>query len=301
MDEFALIAEYFAGDAGAVLGIGDDAALVEVPLGQQLAIAVDTLVAGRHFPEATPPEAIGHRALAVNLSDLAAMGATPHWYTLALTLPEAEPTWLAGFSKGLRSLGAAHGCALIGGDTTRGSLTVTVQVMGAVTAPALTRGGACPGDRVFVGGFLGDAVGGLNDAAQGLHSALASRFHYPQPQLALGQALRHVATACIDVSDGFVADLNHVLRASGVGAEIDLESLPLSPELVASVGHEAAQRLALSGGDDYVLCFTVPAEARAACLSACHEVGRITTEPGLRLRDRDGAFIEEVVDGYRHF
>ncbi|MEO1595470.1 MAG: thiamine-phosphate kinase [Pseudomonadota bacterium] len=301
MDEFALIAEYFAGDAGAALGIGDDAALVEVPPGQQLAVAVDTLVAGRHFPEATPPEAIGHRALAVNLSDLAAMGATPHWYTLALTLPEATPAWLEGFSKGLRGLGAHHNCALIGGDTTRGPLTITVQAMGSVAAPALTRRGARPGDRVFVGGFLGDAAGGLNDAAQGLHSDLASRFHYPQPQLALGQALHAIATACIDVSDGFVADLNHLLRESGVGAEVDLESLPLSPELMASVGHDAAQRLALSGGDDYVLCFTVPSEADAACLSACHEVGRVTVEPGLRLRDRDGGLIEEVADGYRHF
>ncbi|MEM7805248.1 MAG: thiamine-phosphate kinase [Pseudomonadota bacterium] len=301
MDEFALIAEYFAGDAGAALGIGDDAALVEVPSGQQLAVAVDTLVAGRHFPETTPPEAIGHRALAVNLSDLAAMGATPHWYTLALTLPEAEPTWLQGFSKGLRSLGAAHGCALIGGDTTRGPLTVSVQVMGAVTAPALTRGGARPGDCVWVGGFLGDAAGGLNDAAQGRHSALARRFHYPQPQRALGEALRTVATACIDVSDGFAADLNHLLSASSVGAEIDLASLPVSPELVGSVGHEAALRLALSGGDDYVLCFTVPADTRAACLSGCYEVGRVTAEPGLRLRDGTGALIEEVADGYRHF
>lgn len=301
MDEFALIAEYFAGDDGAAVGIGDDAAVVDVPPGNQLAVAVDTLVAGRHFPPQMPAAAVGHRALAVNLSDLAAMGAEPRWYTLALTLPAADDDWLAAFARGLRDLGRAHGSALIGGDTTRGPLTITVQALGLIAGPPLMRRGAAPGDRVFVGGWLGDGAGGLADVERGADSTLAHRFLLPQPQLALGRALAGIASACIDVSDGLAADLGHILAASGAGATIDWHRLPVSPELVASVGDAEARRLALAGGDDYVLCFTVPPDRDAACLSTCHEIGTVTRETGLRIVDADGRPVEADIDGYRHF
>lgn len=267
MNEFELIRRYFSGihhAAGVVLGIGDDGAILDVPVGQQLVAVIDTLVAGVHFPLDTPACDIGWRALAVNLSDLAAMGANPRWFTLALTLPEADEAWLAGFAEGLAAQAAQAGVSLVGGDTTQGPLTITVQAEGCVPAgQALRRAGARVGDAIYVSGSPGEAAAGLavhqGRLPEGEGSgALLERFFRPRPRLALGLALRGVATACIDVSDGLLQDLGHILRASGVGAELDLPALPLSAALRTAAGGRA-QELALCGGDDYELCFTVPA------------------------------------------
>lgn len=302
MDEFALIATYFAGDDGARVGIGDDAAIIDVPPGEQLAIAVDTIVDGRHFPPGTPASAIGHRALAVNLSDLAATGARPRWYTLALTLPTADEAFLHEFSCALRALGRRFGCALIGGDTTRGPLTVTVQAMGLVRGEGLRRAGAQPGDRVYVGRELGDAAAGLADVQRGrLQTPLAQRFLLPEPQVELGQRLLGIANAAIDVSDGLLADLAHVARQSGVGAEVDWHRLPVSTELVEAVGEHRARELALTGGDDYALCFTAPASADVAELAGCTEIGRIVDGDAVTVLDERGRAMAQRADGYRHF
>lgn len=300
--EFELIARYFR-SVGAIrqdvlLGVGDDAALLAMPAGQALVACVDTLVAGRHFPEDFPAEDIGWRALAVNLSDLAAMGATPAWVTLALTLPEASDEWLEGFAAGFAALARAHGVALVGGDTTRGPLTVTVQALGWVPpAEALRRDGARPGDLVYVTGWPGDAAAGLQLmqgqlTGQGaLRAALIQKFRRPEPRVALGLRLRGVASACIDVSDGLGQDLGRLAQASAVGATIRASELPLSQALFALAGDERARQLALAGGDDYELLFTVPPARRAALAEAlqapgspaCHCIGEITARGGVRL------------------
>ncbi len=235
MSEFDLIRDYFT-DVGARrtdvdLGVGDDCALLEVPAGQQLAISIDTLAAGTHFLPDCDPESLGHKSLAVGLSDLAAMGAEPAWATLALTLPDHDPGWIAAFSRGFAALAGAHGVSLVGGDTTRGPLSVTVQVHGLVPAGrAIRRSGAAPGDRVYVSGTLGDAGLALRRILSGepVDPVARARLERPTPRVALGLALRGVASAMIDVSDGLAADLGHILAASGVGAEIDLTALPLS-------------------------------------------------------------------------
>ncbi len=313
MDEFQLIERYFRrpapGGAGVEVGVGDDGAIVRLPPGRELVVVVDTLVAGVHFPaEMTPPD-VGYRALAVNLSDVAAMGAEPAWMTLALTLPAPDADWLEGFAAGLWDLAERHGVALIGGDTTRGPLTVSVQVLGHLPAGTrLLRGGARAGDRVFVSGTPGDAAAGLGLRTPDTDAErrLRTRFLRPEPRLGLGLALAgraSAAIAAIDVSDGLLADLAHICEASGVGAVIEEERLPLSAALLEVAGRERAAELALTGGDDYELCFTLPPEVEADDLSAdvpVTAIGVVTAEPGIRLR-RHGRDVPLPAGGYRHF
>jgi thiamine-monophosphate kinase len=271
LSEFALIEQYFrkcgAKRADVRLGIGDDAALLECPAGTDLVAAIDTLVAGVHFPQGSPPASIGHRALAVNLSDLAAMGARPAWALLALTLPCADELWLEEFAAGLAALARDHEVTLVGGDTTSGPLCVTVQALGHVPrSTALLRSGAKPGDVLFVSGTPGDAAAGLAleqgrlAAPDGVATYLRNRFLFPSPRVALGECLRSYATACIDVSDGLLGDAGKLAHASGCGVEIAYADVPLSEPLVSAVGEERARVLALTGGDDYELCFSVRAE-----------------------------------------
>ena len=295
------------------LGIGDDAALLRPPPGQDLAWSTDTLVAGLHFPDDTGAADIGWKALAVNLSDLAAMAAQPAWATLALSLPEADPDWLDDFLDGFFELADAQGIALIGGDTTRGPLSITVGVQGFVPADAaLRRDGARVHDDVWVTGTLGDAAGALRQwQARGLQSAkLRHRLDRPTPRVAEALALRGLARAAIDLSDGLRADLGHVLAASGVGAELDLGRLPTSSTLAEHFRDEAGRwRLQLAGGDDYELCFTAPAsqalaieQALAGAGGYATVIGRITREPGLLLRTPEGeAFDPGVDEGFAHF
>jgi len=315
VNEFDLIRRYFAERgvrrADVPLGIGDDAALLTPPPGQSLAVSVDTLHSGVHFAPDTPPADLGHKALAVNLSDLAAMGAEPAWATLALSLPAADEAWLSAFADGFFALAERHGVQLVGGDTTRGPLSVTVQVHGFVPpALALRRRGARPGDHIFVTGSLGDAGAGLaieqgRLALAGPPAAfLVARLHRPTPRVAAGLALRGLASAAIDISDGLSQDLGHILAASGVGAELEIEALPLSDELLAS-GIDRPWRLAASAGDDYELCFTAAADADLgvgdALGCAVTRIGRITAEPGLRWLDADGQACEPPPRGWDHF
>jgi thiamine-monophosphate kinase len=309
--EFELIARWFTPPpgAGVLLGVGDDAALLAPRAGEVLAAATDTLVEGIHFPSGSPPRSIGHRALAVNLSDLAAMGAEPRWALLALTLPALDERWLDGFAAGFAELAARSGCALVGGDTTRGPLAVTVTVLGAVPAGgALRRAGARVGDALCVSGTLGDGAGGLR-AAQGdlppgaASDALRARFELPEPRLALGRALRGVAHACIDVSDGLVADLGHLLSASGVGATVEVDALPTSDALRAVCAAQARE-LALTGGDDYELAFACAPEALAALGAAgvaLTRIGTVEAAPGLRLVDGAGRPVTVARGGHDHF
>ncbi len=322
LSEFQLIERYFSacgvGRPDVIVGVGDDAALVTVAPGQQLALAIDTLVAGVHFPPDVAPADLGHKALAVNLSDLAAMGAEPAWATLALTLPEVDESWLAGFATGFAALAVQHGVQLIGGDTTRGPLTITVQVHGLLAAgKALRRNGAGVGDEVYVTGTLGDAAVALrlwqSEARRSSDPdaiSLYARLHRPTPRMAMGLALRDLASAAVDVSDGLAADLAHVLDASGVGATLDVTRLPLSTALRSHWGgsESEARRLALSGGDDYELCFTAPAARRAAVMAAATHadcavttIGSIDAAPGLRLLDAGGAEMVLSGAGYDHF
>ena len=321
MPEFDLI-ETIRARAGAqrqdvALGIGDDAALLEPAPGMQLVACTDTLNAGVHFPHGTAPEAIGWKALAVNLSDLAAMGAAPAWALLALSLPQADSAFVDALAAGLARLAAQHGVALVGGDTTRGPLGLTVTALGHVPpGQALTRSGARAGDLVLVTGTLGDAAAALvllQDGAQALpatdaHRQLRRRLDYPQPRVAAGIALRGLASACIDLSDGLLADLGHVCTRSGVGAEIDLEALPLSAALQAALPSADAQQLALAGGDDYELCCSVPPVRLDAALAALraagcagHVIGRITADAGVRVLDAQGNPVTPARRGYEHF
>jgi thiamine-monophosphate kinase len=314
LGEFELIERYFHREAapkGLKLGIGDDAAIIEAS--GPMVVAVDTIVAGIHFPSGHAPDAIGHRALAINLSDVAAMGAEPRWATLALTLPEADSDWLEGFAEGFFALADRFGVALIGGDTTRGALTVTVQVLGDAPAAPLERAGGRVGDAIFVSGTLGDsaaAVELLGRAPPDTSAAgarLIERFSYPEPRVALGRALASVAHAAIDVSDGLMADLGHICEASRCGAKIDIAALPLSPELESALGPERAATLALGGGDDYELCFTAAPEQRPAIRRIARELGLAVSEIG-RLVDGDGLTVlrngvpmAAPAPGYRHF
>lgn len=317
LSEFSLIKHYFTdiGRAhGAVaLGIGDDCALLDATPGRQLAVSVDTLVADVHFPDAGDPYLIGQRALRVNLSDLAAMGATPLAFTLALTLPRADHDWLAQFSRGLGDCAAEFEVGLIGGNTTRGPQTViNIQILGLLPqGQALLRSGALPGDAIFVSGTLGDARAALDCLT--LPSAqrrpeqefFLQRYYQPTPRLSLGAALRGVARAAIDISDGFSADLGHILERSRVGAIIDTARLPLSPALRALPD---AQQFALCGGDDYELCFTAPPERIADVEQIARqlsvpvtEVGVITADQNLLARDASGALTPLAPGGFQHF
>jgi thiamine-monophosphate kinase len=318
LSESVLIERFFracgAQRSDVTLGIGDDAALLSFGAGNDLVAKTDTLVEGVHFPPQSPAASIGHRALAVNLSDLAAMGARPSWALLALTLPRAEEAWLAEFAAGLGALAREHRVALVGGDTTRGPLTVTVQVLGSVpSGSALRRSGARPGDLVFVSGTPGDAAAGLAleqgrlAAPPGAREYLRERFLLPTPRVALGERLRGFASACIDVSDGLLGDAGKLAQASGVGVELSYEELPLSEALAATLGEERARLLALSGGDDYELCFAVP-PARVPQLQAelpprdwnYQRIGVLSETRGERVL-RGGTVMEFSHSGYQHF
>ena len=327
MGEFDLIARYFTRPTPrAVLGVGDDCALLQPKPGTQLAISSDMLVEGRHFFAAADPFALGHKALAVNLSDLAACGATPLAFTLALALPDVNETWLQGFSQGLLALADAHGCELVGGDTTQGPLNICITVFGEVPvvngkSQALLRSGARAGDDVYVSGTLGDARLAL-DALRGtlvlpadLLAQARLRLEQPTPRVALGQALRGVATAALDLSDGLLGDLGHILKASGVGATLDTS---IAIQLIAACAHPACTtglislkkqlECVLAGGDDYELAFTAPPAARQAVLAAARlaetpvtRIGRIDAEPGLRLIDAQGQRLSGHYSSFDHF
>jgi len=319
LTEFELIRKYFpAGPVrqpGTILETGDDAAVIEVPQGRELAVTTDTLVAGTHFPENTDPYDIGYKSLAVSLSDLAAMGAQPAWALLALTLPAADERWLESFSSGWTALAAEHNVELIGGDTTRGPLSVTVQALGLVKAGrALRRDGARPGDLVYVTGTLGDAALGLlskQGRLEGLDAAeravIELRLDRPEPRVPEGLLIRDIATAAIDISDGLAADLGHILEASGTGATIHAADIPLSGVMRMHLEH-CGWRVPLAGGDDYELCFTAAPEKRALLElpgshlgKTCSLIGTIEAGPGLRCIDDSGRDITPELAGYRHF
>ena len=298
--------------ADVMLGIGDDAALLRVPEGELLVVSTDTLIAGVHFPEDTAAADIGWKALAVNLSDLAAMAATPAWCTLALTLPTADAEWLDAFLDGFLELAEQHRIQLVGGDTTRGPLSITLAVHGTIPdGKALRRDRARVGDEVWVTGTLGDAAGGLRQwQAKKLQSAkLRYRLDRPTPRIDAAIALRDRARAAIDLSDGLAADLGHVLAGSAVGAEIDLGRLPTSSTLHDHFPVDSERwRLQLAGGDDYELCFTAPAaealaieQAMAACDTIATVVGRIVSERELIFRTPDGEAFSMPGAGYEHF
>ncbi|MDP3606565.1 MAG: thiamine-phosphate kinase [Polaromonas sp.] len=323
MGEFDLIARYFQRPTTrAVLGIGDDCALLQPGSGMQLAISSDMLVEGRHFFADVDPSALGHKALAVNLSDLAACGAEPLAFTLALALPRADEAWLAAFSRGLFALADDHGCELVGGDTTQGPLNICITVFGEVPrGHALLRSGARAGDDIYVSGTLGDArlaleaLRGNLTLPPGWMGAARTRLEQPTPRVALGMALRGIASAAIDVSDGLIGDLGHILTASQVGARIDTT---IAVDLLAGdVGghvapglfhHEARLACVLAGGDDYELAFTAPVSARAAVEAAALEarttvtcIGRIESAPGLRLIDAAGQPVIGNFASFDHF
>jgi thiamine-monophosphate kinase len=323
MGEFDLIARYFARPARrSPLGTGDDCALLAPAPGMQLAVSSDMLVEGRHFLSTVDPVRLGHKALAVNLSDLAACGARPLAFTLALSLPAVDESWLAGFSRGLFALAEAHDCELVGGDTTRGPLNICITVFGEVPAgAALLRSGARAGDDLWVSGTLGDARLALEvfRGTLGLPGELfdiaRQRMETPTPRTALGQALRRIATSAVDVSDGLLGDLNHILRASGVGARVDADAavacmlLPTHPLAAeASLDPALLRVCALSGGDDYELVFTAPADQREAVAQAAREaatpvarIGRIEAETGLRIVDGTGAAVTQRFGAFDHF
>ena len=278
--EFDLIARIrarVATRADVVLGIGDDAALLAPPPGRQLVVTADTLNDGVHFPRGTSPADIGWKALAVNLSDLASMWAEPAWCTLSLSLPQSDPAWIEGFLDGFLDLAGQHDIALVGGDTTRGPLSLAVTAMGLVEpGRALRRDGARVGDEVWVTGTLGDAAGGLALLDREPVPALRARLDRPTPRVAAGRALAGIATACVDVSDGLLADLGHVCARSHVAARIDVDALPASAALREAFGEADRIALQASGGDDYELCFTAPADAGA-------DIGAVSAQLGLRI------------------
>ncbi|VXC53485.1 thiamin-monophosphate kinase [Pseudomonas sp. 8BK] len=317
MGEFELIRQFFAAAScaqageGVALGIGDDCALLQVPAGEQLAISTDTLVAGVHFPESPDPFLLAQRALGVSVSDLAAMGATPVGFTLALSLPSAEPNWLQAFASGLDQMAQHCAIRLIGGDTTRGPLSLTLTVFGRVpTGMALTRKGAQIGDLLCVGGELGDAAGALplvlgqRQTEPAVAEPLLARYWSPMPQLGLGLALRGKATAALDISDGLLADCGHIAAASGVELLIEQAQVPMSAALLAFAGAPAARQCALSGGDDYRLAFTLPKQYLADLQQAgwpVRVIGRVVAGQGVTLLDSQGQPVQQPHSGYQHF
>ena len=310
--EFDLIARIrarVATRADVVLGIGDDAALLAPPPGRQLVVTADTLNDGVHFPRGTSPADVGWKALAVNLSDLASMGAEPAWCTLSLSLPQSDPAWIEGFLDGFLDLAGQHGIALVGGDTTRGPLSIAVTAMGLVEpGRALRRDGARVGDEVWVTGTLGDAAGGLALLDREPVPALRARLDRPTPRVAAGRALAGIATACVDVSDGLLADLGHVCARSHVAARIDVDALPASAALMEVIGEADRIALQASGGDDYELCFTAPADAGADidAVSArlglqITRIGRIVAGEGVHPVDAKSQPWSSPRRGYDHF
>ncbi|WP_409558971.1 thiamine-phosphate kinase [Cupriavidus sp. SZY C1] len=315
LSEFDLIRRFFTRPVHkAALGVGDDCALIDPRPGHQLAISSDMLVSGRHFFPDVPPRALGHKALAVNLSDLAAMGAEPRAFTLALALPEADPAWLEAFAGGLLALADDHGCELIGGDTTKGPLTLSITVFGDVPLrQALRRDAARPGDDIWISGTLGDARLALGDCRgewllpEPDFSEVRPRMDTPTPRVALGMALRGVAHAALDISDGLIGDLGHILARSSVGAIVDVDALPRSAILGAQPIN-CQRDCVLAGGDDYELCFTAPVGQREAIAAIGQQlglpltrVGSITPEAGLRLVDRHGDPYTYAGASFDHF
>ena len=316
--EFEIIRQYFTPHkyrADVILGIGDDAAVLNIPDGHQLVQSVDTLVAGVHFPIETSPQDVAHKALAVNLSDMAAMGATPTWFTLAITLPTDDEEWLKSFSESLSLLARKYNVELVGGDTTHGPLSISITINGIVpTGKALTRKNAQVTDKIYVSGTMGDAALALaawqgqcllrNDSAPFLNEKL----NRPTPQVELGLLLRNYANACIDVSDGLVADLGHITEQSDLGAKIKFENIPLSKEFKSNLTDEQLIiPLVLSGGDDYELCFTIPTEKQSEFEKIVLEnklsvtcIGEIESEKGVRCTFKD-EYIEIQNTGYNHF
>lgn len=319
--EFDLIQRFFTRPApNAVLGVGDDAALLQVTPGKLLAVSSDMLVSGRHFLPDADPYLLGHKTLAVNLSDLAAMGAIPRWATLALALPGVDEAWLAAFSRGFFELADRFGVELVGGDTTRGPLNLCVTIFGETAMNPLRRDAARAGDDIWVSGDLGGAALGLAHLQGDLDlnseeaEACLVRLHRPEPRVALGLALAEFPSqrspiAAIDVSDGLLADLGHILERSGVGAEIELARLPAHVAVAARLPESAlARRCLLAGGDDYELCFTASAEDAAAVMAAgvnadvpLRRIGRISSSPGLRVVAADGVPLDIKERGFDHF
>jgi thiamine-monophosphate kinase len=318
LSEFDLIDRYFKNalsDGPEVrCGIGDDAAIVSVPQGLELALSMDTLVAGVHFPASTTPADIGYKALAVNLSDMAAMGAEPRWITLSLTLPQDDPSsWLEGFMSCFSALARKYSLALIGGDLSHGPLSITIQIHGFLPAgTAIYRSGAHPGDCIYVSGTLGDAGLALGVLDQRwtidrkYHAEIFSRLYRPSPRTALGIALRGLATSAIDISDGLQADLGHILDASRAGARLDPGLLPLS-EALRQLPLAQAWEIALTSGDDYELCFTLPAVVqeteikRLSAITPVHCIGEVTAVVGMNWQRSDGSVFTPAGTGYKHF
>lgn len=314
--EFSLIDRYFARPTlSATLGVGDDAALLAISPGMELAISTDMLVAGTHFFPDADPRKLGWKTLAVNISDLAAMGAQPRWATLAVSLPQADETWLAAFADGFFKCADQYGVELIGGDTTRGPLNLSVTIMGEVPKQlALRRDVARPGDDIWVSGTLGGAALGLAALQQRVQLVEAEFMHClraletPQPRVALGLTLRGIAHAAIDISDGLLADLGHILERSNLGATVRFDALPAHPALVPWLAEDWARNCLLAGGDDYELCFTASPQRRDAIVAIGKQLGLMLTSIGqitegsqLRLLDEAGNLIEIGKAGYDHF
>jgi thiamine-monophosphate kinase len=308
LSEFSLIKRFFTKqrvtNPSTRLGIGDDCALLSIPDGYELAVTTDTMVENVHFFAGTDPEQLGHKLLAVNLSDLAAMGAKPVSVTLALTLPKVDENWLSAFAQGFLNLSERYSVDLIGGDTTSGSLTLTVQAMGLVKkGQALLRSAARPGDFIYMTGFLGDAGLGLKikqgyDCADS--EAVLKRFNQPEPQIEAGLALVGIANACIDLSDGLAGDLGHILEQSQVGACLEWDALPLSKGVQTYINETGDWSMPLTAGDDYELCFTVSPEQSDKLTIAATKIGVIESEPGLRL-NKSGNIQSLEVKGFEHF
>jgi len=328
IEEFDIIERYFAGKIkftheNILLGPGDDCAIFTVPGTQAMCISTDTLIEGTHFPENCAADIVAHRSLVANLSDLAAMGAKPFAYTLALTLDKksASHTWLETFSRTLDLLGNEYAIPLIGGNLASGNLSLTFTVMGTVNeSEGIKRSGALAGDDIYVTGYLGDAAGGLKIIQAGDQqerftdpkAQLVTRFNYPTPRIAIGQALNHVAHAAVDISDGFAADLSHICKSSGVAAEVELELIPVSDSLTASFGLDEAQLLAIGGGDDYELCFTAAPEEANVVKQISRDTGVPITRVGsvvgsahaevdVVVRNQRGEDVSIGIKGYRHF
>lgn len=319
LSEFQLIQKYFAcatpSRSDVALGIGDDAAVLDIAAGRQLVLSIDCSLADVHFPLNANADDIGYRCLAVNLSDLAAMGAEPCWITLSLTLPENNANWLAGFSRGLAQLATQYQVALVGGDTTKGPLAIAIQAHGQVAKNTyMTRAGAKPGDKIFVSGSLGDAAAGLALYQQNKEyydeseSALIQRYLRPTARVDLGLALAELASSCIDISDGLLADLGHIIKASNCGAKINVDSLPLSDSLLTQATADQQRHWALSGGDDYELCFTLSAENCCAVEQLADSlalplqcIGEITAGQQIECYREDGSLYPIKKMGYQHF
>lgn len=316
VSEFDLIKRYFhRPHPGAVLGVGDDAALIQVSPGMELAVSADMLVAGTHFYPDTDPWLIGWKSMAVNVSDMAAMGAQPCWATLAIALPQADEVWVAKFTEGLFACAEQFDIALVGGDTTRGPLTISVQIMGEIPpGTSLLRSNAQAGDDIWVSGPLGDAALALA-AIQGRYplpqeelDLCVRTLHQPQPRVALGLALRGLANSALDISDGLLADLGHILERSKVGAEIQLQAIPTSTIVSAHSHQETVQNMILTGGDDYELCFTAPVEHRQRIEAIGRQlgldmavIGRITNTQQLIVQGANGNLLKLKEHGFDHF